>query len=180
MMISGERMREVFPRVFVGNQLSCRSGTTEMAVVHACKSPCHQRAVGYSGSLAREHPEYLALEDGANLWLNMIDPPLPLFQREVFHRFLAFAALHHDRGGSVLIHCNQGESRSPSLALLLLARHLRQLPDVSFAAACHAYQAVDAAYRPGVGIARFLTEEWNGLGCVCRRCTGEGISESLR
>ena len=52
-------MQEVHERVIVTNELSCTNGTDELVVVHACKSPCHQRIVGYRGSLPKTHPNYL-------------------------------------------------------------------------------------------------------------------------
>lgn len=164
------RMREVFPRVFVGDELCCRAGSVDCAVVHACKDPCHRRTVGYAGNLPRNHPEYLMREEDDDLWLNMIDPPLPLFQAQTFLRFLAFASTRYDRGSAVLIHCNQGESRSASLALLFMARHLRALPPDSFDVARSAYGALDADYRSSAGIERFLSEQWGTLCCPCARC----------
>ena len=157
-------LREVHPRLFVGDLAHCQPGTSDRAVIHACKIPCHQRAIGYTGSLHKDHPGYLALADPHNLWLNLIDPPSPLFQLESFHAFFAFAAPRFDSGQPLLIHCNQGESRSPSLALLLLARHLHVIPYDSFSAAQAAYLRLDPAYRPGTGIARFLAEQWSSLG----------------
>ena len=167
---TGSDLREVYPRIFVGGQSACRAGSGDHAVVHACKSPCHQSAVGYRGSLPAEDPHYLALAGDNDLWLNLIDPPVPLFQAESFTRFLAFAAQRLDGGATVTIHCNQGESRSASLALLLLARHVRVLAQESFAAARADYLRLDPRYRPGAGIARFLEEHWAALGCVCPRC----------
>lgn len=167
---TSERMREVFPRVLVGDLSCCRAGTVDCAVVHGCKDPCHRRAVGYVGSLAKNHPEYLMREEADDLWLNLIDPPVPLFQAETFLRFLAFAGAHYDRGAAVLIHCNQGESRSASLALLLLAKHLHALPENTYDAARSAYEALDGSYRPGAGIARFLSEQWSVIHCPCARC----------
>jgi hypothetical protein len=49
-------------------------------MVHACKSPCHRRAVGYQGSLPPEHPHDLMRWHDYDLYLNLIDPPTPLFQ----------------------------------------------------------------------------------------------------
>lgn len=172
---SGCAMREVYPHLFVGAQPACRPGTVGQPIVHACKSPCHQSAVGYTGSLPRDHPSYLAHADEHNLWLNLIDPHIPLFQPDSFTKFLAFAAPRFDAlclqsGHSLLVHCNQGGSRSPSLALLLLARHLRVIPDESYVAARAAYLQLDTAYQPGQGIARFLAEQWPALACPCPRC----------
>lgn len=166
----GGALREVYPRMFVGGQSACRPGSDDDAVVHACKSPCHQNALGYRGSLPADHPQYLALAGANDLWLNMIDPPVPLFQAETFRQFLAFAAPRLDGGATLTIHCNQGESRSASLALLLLARHMQVLSQGSYAAARAGYLRLDPNYCPGQGIARFLEEHWDALGCVCSRC----------
>ena len=46
-------MQEVYERVFVTDATSCLSGSDGVAVVHACKSPCHQRAVGYTGKIPK-------------------------------------------------------------------------------------------------------------------------------
>ena len=113
-------MVTVHDRLYIGDEGTCRPGSTLLAVVHACKSPCHQRSVGYTGSLSPMHPNYLVLRNPYDLYLNIIDPPVPLFKIETFVQFLLFAGEHHDRGASVLIHCNQGESRAPTLALLFL------------------------------------------------------------
>jgi hypothetical protein len=163
-------LREVYPGIFVGGLSACRSGSGDHAVVHACKSPCHQNALGYHGSLPADDPHYLALVRDNELWLNLIDPPVPLFQAESFRQFLAFAAPRLDDGLTLTIHCNQGESRSASLALLLLALHAHVLSKESFAAARADYLRLDPFYRPGGGIARFLEEHWDALGCVCSRC----------
>ncbi|TCK73889.1 dual specificity protein phosphatase family protein [Acidipila rosea] len=156
-------MVKVHERLYVGDEGSCRQGSPELAVAHACKSPCHQRSVGYKGSLAQKHPQYLALQHSHDLYLNIIDPPLPLFRLETFSHFLSFAEEHHGRGGSLLVHCNQGESRSPSLALLFLAKRLGAIPGESFPAAEAAFVTLYAKYRPGQGIRQSLTEKWGLL-----------------
>ncbi len=156
-------MRQIHERLFVADEGSCRAGSAELAVVHACKSPCHQRAVGYKGSLSAQHPNYLVLRHPYDLYLNIIDPPVPLFKIETFVQFLLFAAEHYDRGASVLIHCNQGESRAPTLALLFLAKHLRAIPAGSFDAARATFAPLYLEYRPGRGIQQFLETNWGTI-----------------
>ena len=151
-------------RLYIGDGGTCRPGSNLLAVVHACKSPCHQRSVGYTGSLSPVHHNYLVLRNPYDLYLNIIDPPVPLFKIETFAHFLLFAGEHHDRGASVLIHCNQGESRAPTLALLFLAKHLRMIPDGSFSDAKDAFASLYAGYRPGAGIQQFLTTNWAMVG----------------
>ena len=149
-------------RLSFGGQSSCKPHKPGQAVVHACKEPCHRSAVGYdTKSLASTHPLYLAHRQGQDLYLNLIDPPVPLFKRESFEIALGF--MHEAyKAGSVHIHCNQGQSRAPSLALLLMAKRLGTLPNASYAEARAAFERMHP-YMPGDGIARFLAENWHQL-----------------
>jgi len=156
-------MVRVYDRLYIGNETSCQQGTDELAVIHACKTPCHQRAVGYRGSLPSIHENYLFLRRPFDLYLNIIDPPKPLFKIETFVQFLLFASENYNRGSSLLIHCNQGVSRAPSLALLFLSKGLGAIPSDSFAAARTAFIPLYGGYRPGVGIQQFLDQNWASI-----------------
>jgi hypothetical protein len=156
-------MSPVHERTLVGSVTDCRGGDARLYVVHACKSPCHQHAVGYRGKLFGNHPNYLSLRSGSDLYLNIIDPPLPLFKDELFADYLRFAREAWDAGARLLVHCNQGESRAPSLALVFLAKHLGELPNESFAAARQAFAQRCSRYAPGRGIETYLTESWSRL-----------------
>jgi len=157
-------MQEVHERVFVADANSCTRGTGEVAVVHACKNPCHQRAVGYNGSLQNSHPNYLVLETEFDLYLNIIDPPKPLFMPPLFSRFVVFAQKHWDDGKKLIIHCNQGESRAPSLALLFLAKGLGVIDNSSYESACRQFQDLYPRYQPGKGIQTYFAKNWSKLG----------------
>lgn len=154
-------MIEVQDGLYVGNEADCRVGDDECAVVHACKSPCHQKAVGYRGSLSRDHPHYLVLEQGTDLDLNLVDPPIPLFMAPSFTSFLAFARVQLEEGRKILIHCNQGESRAPSLALLLLAKLVDSVSNESYGAAKAEFEALFIGYNPGMGIQKYLADHWS-------------------
>lgn len=141
----------------------CRHDDQEFSVVHACKEPCHRHAVGYEvRSLESHHPHYLAIEKPHHLYLNMIDPPVPLFKPQSFDLFFDFVDREITKR-PVLIHCNKGESRAPSLALLYMAKRLRLLPDNSYQAAADSFSA-RFPYKPGKGIATYLQENWQKLG----------------
>ena len=161
-------MFEVHPNLFVGSERDCpfatrgRLAADELAVVHACKSPCHQKAVGYRGSLPPDHPHYLVLERGNDLFLNMIDPERPLFMPPLFERSLAFIE-KHIKIRKVLIHCNLGNSRSPSLALLYMAKRAKVNSDESYPAAVQDFRSVFPGYQPGLGIQIYLSRNWNQL-----------------
>jgi predicted protein tyrosine phosphatase len=156
-------MQEIHERVLVLSEVACRSGSDSLAVVHACKSPCHQRGVGYTGNLQKTHPNYLTLTRGNDLFLNIIDPPIPLFPDELFAVFLSFAREKWDAGLQLLIHCNKGESRAPSLGLVFLAKHIRALPNGSYAEAKREFVKRFPNYTPGKGIETYLTNKWQAL-----------------
>jgi predicted protein tyrosine phosphatase len=157
-------MIELRDRLFVGIERDCREGGSEMAVIHACKHPCHVGAIGYRGSLPSSHPNYLYLESGNDLVLNMIDPPVPLFKPEMFAAFLTFSRRQFDEGRPMLIHCNLCESRAPSLALVFLAKVSHTISDASYVEARAEFEKVFNGYRPGQGIQTYLREHWATLG----------------
>jgi hypothetical protein len=157
------QLHQVAPRLRYGNLAAAhRVMDADMAVVHACKEPCHKQMLGGGVALSATHPEYLAATRGLHLYLNMIDPPVPLFKHEMFAAFFAFVDQHISTR-TVLIHCNQGLSRAPSLALLVMAKRLELLPNVSYEAA-RAEFSRQFTYQPGAGVATFLTQHWHSLG----------------
>lgn len=156
-------MKQVHERVFVGSDADCRvAQRAEISIVHGCKT-CHQAELKYTGALPVAHPKYLSVERDNNLFLNIVDPPIPLFRMESFEHFLKFASERYAGGESLLVHCNQGRSRAPSLALLFLAKKLGVIGNGSFNVARSDFQHLYPSYAPGQGIERFLKEHWKEL-----------------
>jgi hypothetical protein len=155
-------IKRLTTQLTIGGLVNCRQGDESWSVVHACKSPCHQLAVGYTGSLPKTHPSYLTLAEPYDLYMNLIDPPVPLFMKESFVRFLNFAdsALKTER--NLLIHCNLGESRAPSLAMLLLAKRLAALED-NYQSASEGMKRLYPGFNPGKGIQIYLSEHWDEI-----------------
>ncbi len=155
-------MLEVMEGLASGDESICTHDTSGIvAVVHACKEPCHRNAVGYTGrSLPSSHPNYLIKESDYHLYLNLIDPPQPLFMLPSFVAFMAFMDKHFG-AHRVIIHCNQGESRAPTLALLYLAKRTEVIPRNSYPSAAKAFREIlFPAYQPGLGIQAWLTQHW--------------------
>ena len=120
------RMKEVYPNLYVGNQADYdnnKQSFEEWKVVHACKEPYHRRALGYMGRGApKDSPYYYYLYDRmGNLILNIVDTDSPdYFNDEMIDEAIKYCLEGINNGKKVLIHCNQGESRAPSIALLAL------------------------------------------------------------
>ncbi len=160
--LNESRLNRVTDRLYFGDLEAGHRAAPEAAVVHACKDPCHKLALGYQRSLAPAHPNYLSYEQNLHLYLNMVDPSTPKFRPESFRTFLEFTD-RHITNRPVVIHCNQGLSRAPSLALLYMAKRLQLLPNTNYAAARSAFEE-QFPYSPGKGIEAFLSAHWASLG----------------
>ena len=159
-------MIEICPRLFIGSEIDYRKNVRHQDgwwIVHACKEPYHRQLLGYSGRGApKNHPEYLMARRGKRLFLNLVDVADPAYIPKVIIdaglRFIDEALQSDDR---VLVHCNQGESRSPSLGLLYLAVNTDVLPRASLVEAETAFRRLYPAYRPKRGIRGFLLNYWD-------------------
>src|SRR5574344_2727885 len=115
-------MTEITHNLFIGDDSDCASGVFSH-VIHACKT-CHQNALSYRGSLQSTHPNYLIYEIGNNLYLNMVDMErelLPQYTNPIIIAAMRFIEDHIEEH-KILVHCNQGFSRSPSVVLIYCAR----------------------------------------------------------
>jgi predicted protein tyrosine phosphatase len=159
-------MIEVYPNLFVGDEIDYELNVAVQegwAVVHACKEPYHRQALGYRGREAPErHPERLVARRGYRLILNMVDARDPeLFPKEMIDAALDFIDEALSRDLKVLVHCDRGESRSPSIALLYMAARLGELPTESLEAAEEKFRAVYPYYNPQPGIREHLRQNWH-------------------
>lgn len=156
-------MNKITDTLFYGDLTAGHAkGTEHYAIVHACKDPCHKLCVGYQNKLPDTHPHYLSAERGNHLYLNMVDPPVPLFKLTSFQIFFEFVDRHITER-PVLIHCNQGLSRAPSLTLLYMAKRLNLLPNTNYKDARLEFEK-KYPYQPAKGIETFLTNYWDVLG----------------
>jgi hypothetical protein len=158
-------MIEVFPGLWVGNQLDYETkvkGEEGWAVVHACKEPYHRNAVGYSGRSARhDDPEYLIAERGSRIMLNLVDvADVAYVRKDIIDRALAFIEANMGQGRRVLVHCNQGGSRAPSIALLYLGRWSADYQGIEPEAAIAQFAAAYRQYEPAQGMRDFVMQNW--------------------
>ena len=158
-------MIEVHPGLFVGSEadeLGTR-GASEWFVGHACKEPFHRAALGYEGRGApSDDPEYLVAHRPGCVILNLIDAPDPQFIRAEVVAAAIKAIADNLTRSKVLVHCNKGESRAPTIALLYLALHTDRFDDCDYAAAAARFSESYPAYRPAAGMAGFARAVWAG------------------
>ena len=140
--------KQVLDNLFVGTDADC--GMNFDFTIHACKT-CHQKRIGYSKSLPQLHPHYLILEDPKDLYLNMVDMAKlsPIYTDPIMKVALNFIDKYISQG-SILIHCNQGMSRSAGIALLYMAVK-GYLPKTAYDSAKSSFMKIYPLYNPGTG-----------------------------
>lgn len=160
-------MIEVFPGLFVGDAndlIHADGGNDTIAagwfVISAAKDPWHRRALNYTTRGApKDHPEYLIAARERRLILNLIDVDDPAFVREE----IVTAAMQGINAGlssldKVLIHCNQGQSRAPTLALLWLKDWLKI--GASYDDAAIWFKAIYPTFEPSKGMEGYARAHW--------------------
>jgi hypothetical protein len=159
-------MVEIHPSLFVGSQddyeqeVRFQSG---WKIVHACREPYHRNALGYRGrSAPKDHPEYLVADRGNRLILNLIDADDPTYiPKEIMDRSLDFIHKSLGDGHPVLVHCNQGKSRGPSIGLLYLATHTDLFSGLDHSEAHDRFLDIYHDYCPKAGLRGFLATNWS-------------------
>jgi len=156
---------QVHSKIYVGSDQRCTfAGQGDWAVIHACKHPCHVAMVGYRGNLSKTHPNYLIAEKGKHLALNMVDMEQelhPIFTNPIMKTAMIFIEKYIDIN-NILIHCNQGQSRSPSIALIYLARK-SVINNDSYSTATKDFVQLYQNYQPGNGITAYMRKNWDHL-----------------
>ena len=170
-------MIEVYPSVFVGSgddydllRASNETGKPMFdgwLVISASKEPWHREALGYTGRAApNTHPEYLVAVRPNRLILNLIDADNPAYiPDEIVHTALDTIDTALGAKTKVLIHCNQGQSRAPTLALLWLrwgkasvvSYYLRKM---SYDDAAEAFRGIYPPFAPAGGMEGYARAHW--------------------
>ena len=162
-------MIEVYPNLFVGNQLAYESQVRLIdspkqgwCVVHCCKEPYHRHALGYTGRGApKDHAEYLFAFRGTRLCLNLVDVDNADYSNKtLIDAALKFIGDSLAEGNKVLVHCNQGQSRGPSVALLYLGIADQRYAGLNAADAMLAFQEVYPLFSPANGFSDYLIRNW--------------------
>ncbi len=157
-------MVQIHPKLFVGAESDYElhiKSQLGWAVVHACKEPYHRRLLGYTGRGApKDSPEYFFARRGDRLYLNLVDTDDPAYiPNEIIRTAIDFINEALTANKNCLVHCNLGESRSPSLGLLYLAS-IGAVPNASLTEAEVTFLKLYPAYRPKAGMRGFLAAHW--------------------
>lgn len=157
-------MIEVCPNLYVGNEDDEARVRFEQGwfIIHACKEPYHRDELGYSGRAApASHPEYLMAYRDCRLILNLVDVfDVAYIRPEIIDA--ALAAIRDNIGAmNVLVHCNRGQSRSPTIALLYLLQSTDLFDDCDgIDEAIAAFTVIYPHYFPARGMADYVRLNW--------------------
>lgn len=155
-------MKEIYKNLFIGSEDDYKFLSYDLKgwyIIHACKEPYHRNALGYVGrSAPKDHPEYLIAERGCHLILNLVDAPDPSYiPKEIIDKALnTINNKIHDQ--KVLVHCNQGVSRSAVIGMLYL--HSRGLLSDDFEDAEKKYLEIYPFYAPNNGMRMYARNIW--------------------
>jgi hypothetical protein len=160
---------EIFPNLYVGtghDLIHVDDGAKGIKegwyVISAAKEPWHREALGYTGRGApKDHIEYLIANRTRRLILNLVDVDNPEFIRE---EIIAAAreniSMALERGDKVLVHCNQGGSRAPTIALLWLHAHDPEYAGLDYDGAAEKFREVYPDFAPANGMEGYARANW--------------------
>lgn len=157
-------MIEITHNLYVGNQedyeLNIRF-KPDWLVIHACKEPYHRQALGYTGRAAsKSHPEYLIAKRGNRLILNLVDvDDVNYISPMIIDTALKYIGENIEER-KILLHCNQGHSRSAIIGLLYMAQ-AGLLSSKTFEMAEQEYLKIYPAYAPAKGMRDYARINWN-------------------
>lgn len=156
-------MISISNRLYVGSEKDYAlhaSGSSRRgwAVVHAAKEPYHREFVGYSTAGApKDSPEYLWAFRDLRLALNLIDVNDPSFiSPDMINVAVVFARKRLEMGDAVLVHCNEGYSRGPTVGMLVMAPELSE----NFLEAAVQFNIKCWTWNPKQGIYQFARDHW--------------------
>jgi hypothetical protein len=150
------------PILFVGDDSDDAEAVKRgYAILSACKDGPrgHRAALRYTTMGAPKDENYYHATRGKRMVLNLLDLKDPDFiPEDAIFPALKFIDKHLKAGDKVLVHCNAGRSRSPSVGLAYL-RAIGEMP-YSFRTAEKVFKSLYPSYSPGNGMRTFVREHW--------------------
>lgn len=145
--------------ITIGSKSDLYAIDDSWAVVHACKTS-HKQRLGYTRPI-KDSPHYISFRDNNHLYINWVDEPSgKYFQIETFIEALDFIDEYiGDR--EIFIHCDLGQSRSPTLAMVYLAKRTDFLED-DFGSTYNKLKEHYPEFAPS-GIIKFVQNNWDDI-----------------
>jgi hypothetical protein len=153
------------PVLFVGNDADDTTAEEKgYAILRACKDGPygHRSMLGYKSLGAPKGDDYYFVQKGDKMALNLIDADDPGFiPKPAIEAGLGFIDEQLRSGKKVLVHCNHGKSRGPTMALM----YMRQVGQVSnrFGNAMKEFHSLYHEYDPNRGMLTYMKNHWDSL-----------------
>lgn len=141
-----------------------KSSGKKFSALLCAKHPFHKEIVGYSNNCPKDNPEYLiAHRPEQNLMaLNMVDAKRPeFFSKELVYPGLIFISQELEKGNDVVVVCNKGESRSPTMCLMFMMIDGFFDFSLSFDDVIYEFSLLARDWNPGQGILEYCKNFWN-------------------
>lgn len=147
-------MFELCHNLYVGNDHDCT--VFDGAIVHACQS-CFVR--GVNGAVGNK----TFYENNDDLYLNLLDISSLSYDyaSPMIKRSIDFID-RKIKDKKVLVHCNFGMSRSPSICLLYMAKK-GYINNSSFKEASKDFHKIYNYFSAGLGMHRYFDRYWNDI-----------------
>lgn len=162
-------MIEIAPRLFIAKESDIANLTPADYSLCSLAHTYHYQMHGWKkGENRKNDPCYVMCSHGNQiLSVNWVDGQAHLYNWEGkgvenFQKILTWIEYQLDHNRQVIIMCNQGLSRSPTIALLYLAKVLARIPNQTFSKARTAFEKLYPDYAPK-GIADFVATHWNEI-----------------
>jgi hypothetical protein len=153
------------PILYVGDDSDDQEAAKKgYAILSACKDGPwgHRAALRYTTMGAPKGDHYFHATRGKRMVLNLLDLEDPEFIKEdVIFPALKFINKHLKAGDKVLVHCNAGHSRGPTIGMMFL-RTIGELPG-GFLTSEKVFRALYPKYEPKAGMRTFAREHWQQL-----------------
>ena len=128
----------------------------------------HRHMLGYKSLGAPKDANYFYTVKGKRMALNLLDHEDPEFiPPVVIFAGLNFVNHRLKEGDKVLVHCNAGHSRGPTMAEMFL-RAIGELPS-GFGTSEKVFRSLYPKYDPGVGMRSFARTHWAMLQTFFKR-----------
>lgn len=156
-------MKRIHENLHIGTQEDYENNVKSQDgwfVIHACKEPYHRQELSYTGrSAPKDSPEYLIAKRNNRLILNLVDAPNSSYiPKEIIDTAIDTIVNNVDEK-DVLVHCNQGMSRSAIIGLLYL-HHINAISN-DFETAEEEFRTLYPMYNPGKGMRQFAIDNWD-------------------
>ena len=150
-------MTEVHKNLFVGDDADYQKvkDNDSWWIIRAAKEGAggHRDTLGYKERSAPKGDDYLFVERPRKLILNLVDSPNEaMIPSSIVDKAIEYAHKHLAENKKVLVCCNRGESRAPSLAILIMHR-LGQLPA---SRAINLFRKIYPNYAPSAGFKNYI------------------------